>query len=220
MEHPYIPPETCMHCYEGQGPHQDWHSIRAEYLKAGAEMTRRVREREQRTLCLLSDTDLVGYGIRMRRLYAVATDDDWPDFLIELVEEWVQGAEKEWAWRRRAARLGADGVVRSDGGWTERVERVKRMADLLLLIGADTGQIKMHGPLKFSCRCPFHDDRDPSLDGDTEKGVWLCRACQIGGDAIRYAELRYGLSFSEAVKYLEERLGILPPQPARRLVEL
>jgi hypothetical protein len=212
IEYESIPPETCMHCHRGETPHRDWHSTRAEYLKIGVEMTRRVREREAWTIRQMPDQELVAYGIRMRRLRASATEDNWPELLLGLIDEWVGGAEKEWGWRKRAARLGADAVIRSGGSWPERAEAVKRSVDLMALIGFENGRIEMHGPTKFSCQCPFHDDRDPSLDVDTMKGVWLCRACQIGGDAIRYVELREGLMFSAAVVRMEERMGIRPPE--------
>jgi hypothetical protein len=207
-----IPHTQCMPCLEGAAEHHDWHPTRGALLKIGKEMTARVRAREDRTVAQMPDDELVAYGIRMRRLLAQAADDAWPDFLVALVAEWVQGAEKEWRWRRRAASLGADSVVRSGGSWPDRVEAVKRQVDLLALIGFETGGMRMHGRDKFSCRCPFHDDRDPSLDVDVEKGVWLCRVCQVGGDAIRYAELKYGYSFVEAVRHLEERAGIRPPE--------
>jgi len=181
-------------------------------LKIGKEMTARVRAREDRTVALLPDDELVAYGIRMRRMLAQARADGWPDFLEALVLEWVAGAEKEWRWRQRAARLGADPVVRSAGSWPERVERLKREVDLVKLIAYEVGDIKMVTSKRWQCRCPFHDDRHPSLDIDTDKGVWICRACQVGGDAIRYAELARGYSFTEAVAYLEERCGITPPE--------
>jgi hypothetical protein len=175
-------------------------------------MTARVRAREERSVAQMPDDQLVAYGIRMRRLLVMATDDGWPDFLAALVSEWVRGAEKEWRWRRRAASLGADTVVRSGGSWPERVETVKRVVDLWLLIGGESTETRQRGRHKYSVCCTFHDDRDPSLDIDVEKGVWVCRVCCIGGDAIRYAELRYGMSFTNAVAYLEERAGIKPPE--------
>lgn len=220
MNHPAIPLDACMWCLEGRTPHQEWHPTRRELLKIGKEMTARVRAQEERAVAQMADDELVAYGIRMRRLAATAAEDGWPDFARELVAEWVSGAEKEWRWRQRAASLGADTVVRSGGTWTARVERVKREVDLLALIAFETGQIKMRSPTRFSCRCPFHDDHDPSLDVDTQKGVWLCRSCTVGGDALRYVELSRGYGFADAVRYLEERLGITPPEPARRIVEM
>lgn len=170
-----------------------------------------MRAREERSVALMADVELVAYGQRMRRLLASANDAAWPPEAIALVAEWVAGAEKEWRWRQRAARLGADAVQRSAGTWTERIERLKQTVDLLLLIGAEGGGITGRPP-KIKCRCTFHADDHPSLDIDMDKGVWICRACDIGGDAIRYAELRYGYSFAEAVAYLEDRCGIKPPE--------
>lgn len=211
MEHPYIPPETCMTCHEGAPVHQDWHPTRADLLAIGKELTARVRAREDRAVSTLPDDELVAYGQRMRRLLVTARDDGWPGEFVALVEEWVAGAAKEWRWRQRAARLGADGVARLAGTWADRVDRLKRGVDLALLIGLEGGGITGRHP-KLRCCCTFHLDHDPSLDIDTDKGVWFCRVCQIGGDAIRYAELRYGLTFAEAVGYLEERCGFLPPE--------
>jgi hypothetical protein len=212
-----VPLETCMPCLEGAPVHFGWHPTRAALLKIGHEMTGRVRERERWCVRQMDDPELVGYGARMRRLLVTARADDWPDYLVEQVAAWVDEAEREWRWRRRAARLGADAVQRSGASWADRVDQVKRLTDLLLLIGAECGEIKTHGPVKFSCRCPFHDDRYPSLDIDTVKAVWLCRACTIGGDAITYVELSRSVKFPAAVQYLEERLGIMPPAPVSRM---
>lgn len=212
MEQPSIPHDACMPCLEGAPVHQDWHPTRGELLKIGHEMAERVRERERWCMRQMDDSELVGYGVRMRRLLATAGADEWPDFLASLVEEWVSEAEREWRWRRRAANLGADAVVRSGASWADRVDTIKRSTDLVALIGFETGQIKQRGPTKVSCRCPFHDDRDPSLDIDTAKGVWLCRPCGIGGDAITYVELTRSVKFPAAVQELEERLGIKPQE--------
>ncbi len=38
-------------------------------------------------------------------------------------------------------------------------------------------------------RCPFHEDRRPSLSVDLDRGVFHCFACGLGGGARRFAEL-------------------------------
>jgi hypothetical protein len=219
IEYPVIDPAQCMPCLDGAPVHFDWHPTRSALLKIGKEMTARVRERERWWVRQMDDTELVGYGTRMRRLLVTAVADEWPDFLVALVAEWLKEAEQEARWRKRAATLGADTMQRSGASWADRVDTIKRDTDLVRLIAFETGEIRMHGPTKYSCRCPFHDDRSPSLDIDTAKGVWLCRVCTIGGDAITYAELSLSLKFTAAVEYLEGRLGIVH-RPARRIVEL
>ena len=35
---------------------------------------------------------------------------------------------------------------------------------------------------QFMGRCPFHNDKEPSLSVSREKGLWNCFVCDIGGD--------------------------------------
>lgn len=215
MQHPSIPPETCMPCYEGAPVHFGWHPTRAALLEIGREMTRRVQERDREVVRRMDDTELVGYGVRLRRLLAESEVDGWDAVLIDMTKEWLREAEQEWRWRQRAASLGADAVVRSGASWAERVDRVKQEVSLEMLVAYECDGVPQT-PWKWKCICPFHSDRHPSLDVDTRKRVWLCRVCEVGGDAIRYAELRYSLTFPAAVRHLEERLGIAPPERAIR----
>lgn len=211
----YIDPSWCLHCFTGQGPHQAWHGTRADYLKIGDEVTKRVRQRNRDEVRFMSDEILVGYGQRLRRQLAVAAADDWDEIATGLVTEWLEDVEKEYRWRQRAASMGAEKVSRQGASWADRVDVVKRDTDLSMLIAWECHNARPIGTRGWKCACPFHDDKTPSLDIDTRKNVWLCRACGVGGDAITYAELKYGLSFVEAVKHLEDRLGIKQPGPVR-----
>jgi hypothetical protein len=38
--------------------------------------------------------------------------------------------------------------------------------------------------------CPFHEDTNPSLSIDLERGLFHCFACGVSGDIIRFVELR------------------------------
>lgn len=54
-------------------------------------------------------------------------------------------------------------------------------------------------------RCPFHDDKTPSLLVSPTKNLWHCLgACQIGGTAIDWVMKREGVSFRHAVELLRE----------------
>lgn len=220
MVAPSIPLDTCMTCMEGAAEHQSWHPTRGALLDIGHDMTKRWRERERWCVRQMADDELVGYGTRLRRQIAMAAHDGIPDFLVELLKEWQEDAESEYRWRQKAARLGAGTVARSGASWADRVDVVKGQTDLLLLIGFECGEMRTRTLTTFSCRCPFHDDRSPSLDIDTAKGVWLCRACSIGGDAITYVELTRNVKFPAAVTYLEDRLGIKPPERQIRGVQI
>ncbi len=45
--------------------------------------------------------------------------------------------------------------------------------------------------------CCLHDDHNPSLRVDPEKGVWFCDPCLVGGDSVELARLAWGYDKSE-----------------------
>jgi DNA primase len=69
--------------------------------------------------------------------------------------------------------------------------------------------------------CPFHDEKTPSFNVATSKGVYYCYGCGAGGDAIRFLMTLEHLSFVEAVERLAAKAGIqlhyaeAGPAPAR-----
>lgn len=50
--------------------------------------------------------------------------------------------------------------------------------------------------------CPLHDDHDPSLRLDTDRGLFFCDPCGEGGDVIDLAMVARGCSFSAAVNWI------------------
>jgi len=63
---------------------------------------------------------------------------------------------------------------------------------------------------RYWIRCPFHDDRKPSLCIDAERGLWYCHGCGKGGDVITFIQELYSLSFKEAVSHLGIKLESSP----------
>lgn len=58
-------------------------------------------------------------------------------------------------------------------------------------------------------RCPFHEDKTPSLVITPEKNLWHCMgACQEGGTAIDWVMKAEGVSFRHAVELLRADLPI------------
>ena len=52
-------------------------------------------------------------------------------------------------------------------------------------------------------KCPFHDDRTPSLVISPAKNLWHCLgACNEGGDVIQWVMRAEGVSFRHAVELL------------------
>ena len=59
--------------------------------------------------------------------------------------------------------------------------------------------VKQNGPQSFTCICPFHEDKNPSMGVSDDKGLYHCFSCGAGGDAIKFVREIEHLSFSEAV---------------------
>jgi DNA primase len=60
----------------------------------------------------------------------------------------------------------------------------------------------------FVAICPFHDDRRPSMQVNTERQIWKCWVCDIGGDVFSFLMKKEGVTFPEALRMLAERAGI------------
>jgi hypothetical protein len=59
----------------------------------------------------------------------------------------------------------------------------------------------------FSGKCPWHDDRSPSLSVDRDKGLYNCFGCGESGDIFTLTEKMKGLNFRESVTYLKDFAG-------------
>lgn len=56
--------------------------------------------------------------------------------------------------------------------------------------------------------CPWHQDSNPSLTINDDKGFCFCFVCRQGHDAIGYIKQKFGLSFAEAVERIALKAGI------------
>lgn len=72
-------------------------------------------------------------------------------------------------------------------------------------------------------RCPFHEDKTPSLLVSPAKNLWhrLGAACQAGGGPVDWVMTAQGVSFRHAVELLlseSASLSVLAPaRPGRRV---
>jgi DNA primase len=84
----------------------------------------------------------------------------------------------------------------------EEIERLKREVSLERLVTGFGIELKKHGADLIG-RCPFHEDREPSLVVTAEKNLWHCLgACQTGGSVIDWVMRTRGVSFRYAVELL------------------
>ena len=85
------------------------------------------------------------------------------------------------------------------------LESVRERARITDLFGP--AELKKAGR-DFVTRCPWHDDRRPSLTVSATRNRVHCFVCGKGTDAIGWLQDRQGLSFQEAVLELARRTGV------------
>ena len=85
-------------------------------------------------------------------------------------------------------------------------ERVRSAVDIVDVIGA-TIEIQPQGR-NFVARCPWHNDRRPSMTVNRERQSWKCWPCDIGGDVFSFVMRRDGVDFPTALRTLAEQAAI------------
>lgn len=95
------------------------------------------------------------------------------------------------------------------------IRRVRDSVDIVELI---SGYLSLKKTGKnHTGLCPFHAEKTPSFNVNSDKQIFHCFGCGVGGDAFKFLELQEGLNFPEAVKTLANRAGIsLPADSASR----
>ncbi|MBK9373268.1 MAG: toprim domain-containing protein [Holophagales bacterium] len=84
----------------------------------------------------------------------------------------------------------------------ELLQRIREEVQLERLAEARGVELRRHGADLIG-RCPFHDDREPSLVVTPGKNLWHCLgACQTGGSPIDWVMKAEGVSFRHAVEIL------------------
>jgi DNA primase len=101
------------------------------------------------------------------------------------------------------------------GALRARVDALLARVDLVSLVGSAVPLSRGHNPRG---KCPFHGSKSDSLAVYPDSGRFRCWGCGEGGDAIKFLELMFGLSFMDALARLEAENGLdgLAAQPAKR----
>lgn len=85
------------------------------------------------------------------------------------------------------------------------IDQVRERAQILDQF--DQSSLKKVG-YEFAAKCPWHDDKRPSLSISPQKNFCFCHVCNRGVDAIGWVQDRQGLSFTEAVISLADQYNI------------
>jgi DNA primase len=85
---------------------------------------------------------------------------------------------------------------------SQEIDRIKREVAVLDRVRAAGVELKRHGA-NWLGRCPFHEDRTPSLVVTPAKNLWHCLgACRAGGSVIDWVMRRERASYRHAVELL------------------
>ena len=101
---------------------------------------------------------------------------------------------------------------------TAEVAEVKRRHPIEEVIARHGVELRPQGG-RLGGRCPFHEDRSPSLVVYPETASFYCFGCGVGGDAIDFVRRAGGLGFREAIVRLGETPASAPaavPRQRRR----
>ena len=94
------------------------------------------------------------------------------------------------------------------------IEDVRAAADIVVVV-QDTVALRRVGN-SYKGLCPFHNEKSPSFNVHRDRGFFHCFGCGVGGDAIKFVELRDKIPFVEAVRILAVKFGIPIPEARER----
>lgn len=90
----------------------------------------------------------------------------------------------------------------------DTIALVRERADIVALVRESVPTLKKQGR-RYLGLCPFHKEKSPSFSVNPDAGVYHCFGCKESGDAISFIERTEGSTFTEAVRSLAERVGVV-----------
>ena len=94
----------------------------------------------------------------------------------------------------------------------EIIDEVRQRNDIAEVIMECGIPLKLAGKNYKAC-CPFHDEKTPSFTVSSEKQMFYCFGCQVGGNTITFLQKYENKPFIESIEWLANRVGVpLPTQ--------
>ena len=90
------------------------------------------------------------------------------------------------------------------------LDEIQSRTDIVELIGR-------YVPLKragrhFKANCPFHKEQTPSFHVNTDKQIFHCFGCGVGGNVFSFLMQHDRLTFPEAARQLADQVGVRVPE--------
>jgi DNA primase catalytic core len=92
-------------------------------------------------------------------------------------------------------------------------EGIKSRVDILALFAGFGVRLAPRGK-GYVGLCPWHEDKNPSLSVDRDKGLYHCFGCGESGDVVGLVQKMKGLGFREALAYLKSQAATAEPRKA------
>lgn len=92
----------------------------------------------------------------------------------------------------------------------EIVQQLKAHADISQVIQRFI-PLKRSGTGRFLGKCPFHDDRSPSMNVNPQMGIFKCFACGAGGDVFKFVMDHEKIDFKSAIELVAQETGFPLP---------
>lgn len=96
------------------------------------------------------------------------------------------------------------------GPFEQAREEIRSRADIVSVVGRHV-PLKRRGSYHVG-RCPFHDDRSPSLHVNPQLGIYKCFVCGAGGDVFKFLMEHEHMNFREAMEQLAHETGVQLPE--------
>ena len=85
------------------------------------------------------------------------------------------------------------------------IEDLRREIDIVDVISEYLNLEKIGS--NYRTNCPFHPDKTPSFYVSSDKQIFKCFGCGVGGDAIKFVSLYENISYFEAALELAKKYG-------------
>ena len=92
----------------------------------------------------------------------------------------------------------------------EKIAEVRDRIDIERVIGRAV-KLSRKGTNLMGC-CPFHQEKTPSFSVDSNKKLFHCFGCGVGGDVFAFLMKLESIEFPEAVRQLAQEVGVELPQ--------
>lgn len=86
-------------------------------------------------------------------------------------------------------------------------EQIRARVDLADIV-SEVVTLQLIGKSRLKGLCPFHAEKTPSFHVLTDKGFYYCFGCHAKGDIFDFITETQGITFSEALILLGQRVGI------------